>query len=322
MEKKHDDLYEILYEDKDGIEKQFAVVHGEKVAADVVNEQTKGVWLGSYKRNFHYRPLIVTEGDNMEALWLYDEKEVFVSVVFAPKRVPRVLFMERSSDTESWDESVVKDSDGAVIVHYVCLVSDFRNCKTKSDCEKQAVTMALEVGVKKNKQNVEASISDSLKAYVMNELQMLRLGWAMDEVTRSLIFRMAEFWKNKGYVSTVDIVTQKGETQWNYAVDTSAATTPQPASLITPLSGADLSSAMDNAIVSLLSYALGRTEKQIGFKLDTEDGRYDFSFYLADGLCINVFSSADDRWFEVDGNRVGISKIHKRWLDIIKGVTE
>lgn len=328
MKKKHDGLFnglfEVLYEDKDG-EKQFAVVRGEKVAADVVNEQTKGFWLGGDKRNFHYRPLIVTEGNNMETLWLDDEKEVFVSVTFVPNKDPSVLFTERSSDTESRTESVVEESDGTVTVHYSCLVSDFRDCKTKDDCEKQAIAMALDVRAKKGKQNVEESIADSLKAYVMNELSMLRLGWAMDDVTRSLIFRMAEFWKNKGYVSTVDVImSKKDETEWHYAVDTGAVTMTQPALLITPLSGADLSSAMDNAVISLLSYALGRTRKQIGFKLDTitEDNRYDFSFYLANGLCVSVFSSDDDRWFEADGNRVEISKIHKRWLNTIKGITE
>lgn len=323
MEKKHDGLFnglfEVLYEDKDGVEKQFAVVRGEKVAADVVNEQTKGFWLGGDKRNFHYRPLVITEGDNAEALWLDDEKEVFVSVVFVPNRDPSVVF----SDTASWTESVVEENDDVVIVHYSCLISDFCDCKTKADCETKAVTMALNVRTKKDKQNVEKNIADSLKAYVMNELSMLRLGWAMDEITRSLIFRMAGFWKNKGYVSTVDIVTQKGETQWNYAVDTGAVTMPQPASLIKPLSGADLSSAIENVIVSLLYYALDRTREQIGFKLDdTVDNRYDFSFYLANGLCVSVFSSNDDLWFEVDGNRVEISKIHKRWFDIIEGITE
>lgn len=323
--KDKNDLFEILCYEK-GREKQFAVVRGANVAADIVKDQTKGTWLGNSKlTGFHYRPLLVAENDDVQALMLYEEKEVYVHAIFALDKTPIVYLLERNdvADPISWSGGIVDCySNGTIVVRYGCFVADFRDCNSREECEQRALEMALKIKEEKS-MNVREEVMKSVTAAVTNELSILRLGWGLDATARSIIFRMADTWKNCGCVSTVKAL--EDSTQWHYAVNTQKVTMSPLSSLTAPLTGVELTATIDSLVVDMLSYSLRHLQGQIGFKADIKHNCYDFSFYLANGKRIDVFSSGADPenvWFnDASGFTVLTScEIYKHWTDIIKGV--
>lgn len=168
-----------------------------------------------------------------------------------------------------------------------------------------------------NNDAIVTEVMKSVEAVVTPELSLLRLAYAADTTTRTLMFKTVDIWKNQGIVKIV-----------NNAVDTNRPVAKYEAKMLyQPLEGYELESTLDNIVYDLLAYALRSLKGQIGLGSERTSSRcYDFSFYTKNGALVDTLSSGADPeiiWFEVSGETVlESSAIYRRWRGIVKGSVE
>ena len=332
--------FAVEYYDADNNVKVMLYVQGAEAAAAITSVYEKRSWLGLTDGGYyyHYRPAtaeevaasgqpVIGEPDAVRA-WIeeWPEEEVYVHVLFKKDEKPVAFLYGQNAvkDPCAWAEGyTVKHNDGYVSVCYAAMLCDFSKCRDEAAVKDLAVKMAIP----RNDVTIAEDVMGSIEAFVKDELALLRLAYKADTVTRSLLLKIVDCWKNRGYVPTVKAA--EDTTRWYHAVDTTKVNnnSVDETAWHQPLVGYELTATLDSVIYDLFDYAMKSLRGQIGLKVPSMYPQtYDFSFYTKDGVLVNVFSSGADCeivWFEANGRRVlGSEKIYRRWQHLIDGREE
>lgn len=334
-----DGTFAVEYYDADNNNKVMVYVQGTEAAAAITSVYEKRSWLGLTDGTwYHYRPttaeevvasgqLVVGEPEAVRP-WIeeWPEEEVYIHVLYKKNEKPvAFLYGQRFvQDPCKWAEGyTVKHNDGCVSVYYATFLCDFDDCGSEDEVKAKAVKMATT----RNDATIAEDVMGSIEAFVRDELALLRLAYKADTVTRSLLLRTVDCWKNHVCVPTVKAA--EDTTRLYHAVDTTRVNNNDvdETAWYQLLVGYELVATLDSVIYDLFDYAKKRLRGQIGLQVPSMYPRtYDFSFYTKDGVLVNVFSSGADCenvWFEANGRRVlGSEKIYRRWQHLIDGREE
>lgn len=334
-----DGIFAVEYYDTDDNNKVMVYVQGTEAAAAITSVYEKRSWLGLTDGGhyYHYRPatdaevaasgkLVVGEPDAVRA-WTeeWPEEEVYVHVIFKKDKKPVAFFYEQKNvkDPLAWAEGYTVRYNGYVNVHYAAMLCDFRDCHDEAAVE----DLAVKIATTRNDVAIAEDVMGSIEAFVKDELALLRLAYKADTVTRSLLLKTVDCWKNRGCVPTVKAA--EDTTRWYHAVDTTKVKNNgvDETAWYQPLVGYELVATLDSVIYDLFDYAMKSLRGLAGLKVPSMYPQtYDFSFYTKDGVLVNVFSSKADCelvWFEANGRRVlGSEKIYRHWQHLIDGREE
>jgi len=332
--------FAIEYCDADGENQVMVYVQGTEAAEAITSVYEKRSWLGLTNGGYYYhcRPatdaevaasgkLVVGEPDAIRA-WTeeWPEEEVYIHVIYKDGKDPVVFFHEQKNvkDPLKWAEGYTVKYNGYVSVYYAAMLCDFSNCRDEAAVRDLAVKMATT----RNDVVIAEDIMGSIEAFVKDELALLRLAYKADTVTRSLLFKIVDCWKNRGGCVPM-VKAAEDSTRWYHAVDTTKVknSSIDETAWYQPLEGYELESTLDNIVYDLLAYALRSLKGQIGLESGKTSSRcYDFSFYTKNGTLVDALSSGADPeiiWFEINGKTVlESSAIYRRWRGIVKGSVE